>query len=53
MNNPDKKRESLLWYNDKTVMKAIAIWDKPYLKAEEAMIYCNLGRTLLVSPIFL
>jgi hypothetical protein len=28
-----------------TVMKAIAICFKPYLKPEEAMIYCNLQRT--------
>ena len=26
-------------------MKAIAICFKPYLKPEEALIYCNLGRT--------
>jgi hypothetical protein len=28
-------------------MKAVAICYKPYLKPEEAMIYCNLGRTQL------
>ena len=28
-------------------MKAIALCYKPYLKPEEAMIYCNLGRTQL------
>jgi hypothetical protein len=27
------------------VMKAIAICFKPYLKPEEALIYCDLGRT--------
>jgi hypothetical protein len=27
------------------VMRAIAICFKPYLKPEEAMIYCNLSRT--------
>lgn len=27
------------------VMKAVAICFKPYLKPEEAMIYCNLERT--------
>jgi len=27
------------------VMRAIAICFKPYLKVEEALIYCNLGRT--------
>jgi hypothetical protein len=26
-------------------MRAIALCHKPYLKPEEAMIYCNLGRT--------
>lgn len=30
-------------------MKAIAICFKPYLKPEEAMIYCNLGRTQLTK----
>jgi len=35
----------MMKYNDKTVMKAIAICFKPYLKPEEALIYCNLGRT--------
>ena len=37
----------MMKYNDETVMKAIAICFKPYLKPEEAMIYCNLGRTQL------
>jgi len=27
------------------VMRAVAICHKPYLKPEEALIYCNLGRT--------
>jgi hypothetical protein len=27
------------------VMRAIALCHKPYLKPEEALIYCNLGRT--------
>ena len=36
-------------YNDETVLKAIAICFKPYLKPEEAMIYCNLGRTQLTK----
>ena len=35
----------MLKKNDKDVMKAIAICFKPYLKPEEAMIYCDLGRT--------
>lgn len=30
---------------DIIVMKAIALCFKPYLKPEEACIYCNLGRT--------
>ncbi|TMI63038.1 MAG: hypothetical protein E6H07_16705 [Bacteroidetes bacterium] len=32
---------------ERTVMKAVALCFKPYLKPEEAMIYCNLGRTQL------
>ena len=35
--------------NDKAVMKAVALCYKPYLKPEEAMIYCNLGRTQLAK----
>jgi hypothetical protein len=31
--------------DEKLVMRAIAICFKPYLKPEEAIIYCNLGRT--------
>ncbi|MBN8788983.1 MAG: hypothetical protein J0I84_18010 [Terrimonas sp.] len=31
-----------------TILKAIAICYKPYLKPEEAMIYCNLGSTQLL-----
>ena len=37
------KREELI------TMKAIAICFKPYLKPEEALIYCNLGRTQLAK----
>ena len=33
------KREDLI------TMKAIALCFKPFLKPEEALIYCNLGRT--------
>jgi hypothetical protein len=33
------RREELI------AMKAIAICFKPFLKPEEALIYCNLGRT--------
>lgn len=32
---------------EKAVMKAVALCFKPYLKPEEAMIYCNLARTQL------
>ena len=39
----------MMKYNDATVMKAIVICFKPYLKPEEAMIYCNLGRTQLTK----
>jgi hypothetical protein len=39
------KRITMMKYDDKTVMKAIAICFKPYLKPEEAMIYMNLGST--------
>ena len=31
--------------DEKTVLRGIAICFKPYLKVEEALIYCNLGRT--------
>ncbi len=31
--------------DEKTVMKAVALCFKPFLKPEEALIYCNLGRT--------
>jgi hypothetical protein len=31
--------------SEKTVMKAVALCFKPYLKPSEAMIYCNLERT--------
>lgn len=33
------------------VMRAVAICYKPYLKPEEAMIYCNLGRTQLAKKL--
>ena len=36
-------------YDNITVMKAISLCFKPYLKPEEAMIYCNLGRTQLTK----
>lgn len=31
------------------VIKGVAICYKPYLKPEEAMIYCNLGHTQLAK----
>lgn len=31
--------------DERILMKAIAICFKPFLKPEEALIYCNLGRT--------
>lgn len=34
---------------ERIVMKAVAICFKPYLKPEEAQIYCNLGRTQLAK----
>lgn len=33
--------------NDKAVMKAVAVCYKPYLKLQEAMICCSLGRSQL------
>ena len=35
----------MIKHDELTVMRAIAICFKPYLKPEEALIYCNLGRT--------
>ena len=32
-----------------TMMKAIALCYKPYLKPEEAQLYCNLGHTQLTK----
>jgi hypothetical protein len=34
---------------DLAVVKAVSICFKPYLKPEEAMIYCNLERTQLIK----
>ncbi len=34
-----------------SVLKAIAICYKPYLKPEEAMIYCNLAHTQLAKKL--
>ena len=35
--------------DDLAVLKAVAICYKPFLKPEEAMIYCNLGHTQLLK----
>ena len=37
----------MIKHTDLITMKAIAICFKPFLKPEEATIYCNLGRTQL------
>lgn len=34
-----------------TVLKGVAICFKPFLKPEEAMIYCNLGHTQLAKKL--
>jgi hypothetical protein len=36
---------SMIKNHDLIAMRAIAICFKPFLKPEEALIYCNLGRT--------
>ncbi len=41
----------MMKYNDSAVIKAVAICFKPYLKPEEAMVYCNLGRTQLTKNV--
>jgi hypothetical protein len=33
--------------SEMAIMRGVALCIKPYLKREEAMIYCNLGRTRL------
>lgn len=35
----------MMKHDELLAMRAIAICFKPYLKPEEAQIYCNLGRT--------
>ena len=35
----------MIKHDELTVMRAIALCFKPFLKPEEALIYCNLGRT--------
>ncbi len=35
----------MIKHDDLNVMRAVALCFKPFLKPEEALIYCNLGRT--------
>ncbi|SFE40480.1 hypothetical protein SAMN05518672_10618 [Chitinophaga sp. CF118] len=35
----------MIKHDELIIMRAIAICFKPFLKPEEALIYCNLGRT--------
>jgi hypothetical protein len=35
----------MIKHDDLITMRAIALCFKPFLKPEEALIYCNLGRT--------
>jgi hypothetical protein len=39
------RRYEMMRKEEVVVMRAVAICYKPYLKPEEALIYCNLGRT--------
>jgi hypothetical protein len=39
------KRPYMIKRDELIVMRAVALCFKPYLKPEEALIYCNLGRT--------
>ena len=39
----------MIKHDELLVMRAIALCFKPYLKPEEAMIYCNLGRTQMAK----
>ena len=45
----DKKTNGMIREEDIVVMKAVALCFKKHLKPEEAMIYCNLGRTQLAK----
>ena len=40
-----KNEDAMVKSNGLIVMRAVAICFKPYLKPEEALVYCNLGRT--------
>jgi len=35
----------MIKHDELVIMRAVALCFKPYLKPEEALIYCNLGRT--------
>jgi hypothetical protein len=35
----------MIKHDELIIMRAVALCFKPYLKPEEALIYCNLGRT--------
>ncbi|HQW16459.1 MAG TPA: hypothetical protein PKY86_04545 [Niabella sp.] len=39
------KEADMIRKQDIVVMKAVALCFKPFLKPEEALIYCDLGRT--------
>jgi hypothetical protein len=39
----------MIKHDELVVMRAIALCFKPYLKPEEAAIYCNLGRTQMAK----
>lgn len=45
------KNHKMMRKEEIAVLKAIAICYKPYLKPEEAMIYCNLGHTQLAKKL--
>jgi hypothetical protein len=43
--NDKTKRSVMMKREERIVMRAIALCFKPFLKPEEALIYCNLERT--------
>ena len=42
----------MIKHDELVTMRAIAICFKPFLKPEEALIYCNLGRTQFAKLCF-
>jgi hypothetical protein len=44
-----KKKRDHSKRDNSTFVKAVAICYKPFLKPEEAQIYCNLGHTQLIK----